>query len=682
MGLRKSKLLSIRILFVFILLSFQAKLQELSSLDMINQRIEFVLESGQDDNIDLTNLFSSLTNYLKHPLNLNLASENELQQLMLLNDFQISALINHRIVNGKLISIYEVQAIEHWDNQTIEIILPFVTVDDKLEQPLLTKATLLKESEAVLISRYQQNLESKKGYSIQDTSASRYLGNSSGLYERFRLSYRTNFSLGFTMEKDPGEVLSNKGFDFNSAHLYFQGGKYLKSFAVGDYQVEIGQGVNFWTGYAFGKSADILQIKKSATPIRPYTSADESRFMRGGAVHLNYRKFNLLTFYSSKQIDASLQFDTLIDFYSSSITQNGLHRTASELQRKHQVNEQVLGSSLNYKSRNFEVGVSAVQQSYNQPLLKDTLPYNQFDFRGTNLLNTSLYYNWMFQNIVLFGEIVPKKDLTKAALLQGLLISLDKTSSLTFLYRSYGIGYHSFYNNAFANGSKVQNEQGFFVGYNKSISKYWQLNAYVDLVNYPWLKYQVDQPSKGADYLIQLTYRPTKQLEFYARFRTRIQEKNQASTTNSIDILESNNRKNIRFHLSYKLSDEVSLKSRVEIVDLNNSEKGMLMYQDIVWKSTHPLKVSMRFAFFQSDNYDTRIYTYESNVLGVYSVPSFYNKGSRVYGMLNYTFFRRLDCWLRIGRTIYDDQTTIGSGLEEITGNKKTEIVFQLRFEM
>ena len=54
------------------------------------------------------------------------------------------------------------------------------------------------------------------------------------------------------------------GFDFYSAHAFYKGGKYLRSVALGDYQIQIGQGLNFWSGYAFGKSADVTNVKKSA----------------------------------------------------------------------------------------------------------------------------------------------------------------------------------------------------------------------------------------------------------------------------------------------------------------------------------------------------------------------------------------------------------------------------------
>ena len=63
---------------------------------------------------------------------------------------------------------------------------------------------------------------------------------------------------------------------------------------MGDYQIQIGQGLNTWSGYAFGKTADIFSSKKTANYLRPYTSADENRFFRGAATNLGYKNFNLI----------------------------------------------------------------------------------------------------------------------------------------------------------------------------------------------------------------------------------------------------------------------------------------------------------------------------------------------------------------------------------------------------
>ena len=59
-------------------------------------------------------------------------------------------------------------------------------------------------------------------------------------------------------------------------------------------------------------------------------------------------------------------------------------------------------------------------------------------------------------------------------------------------------------------------------------------------------------------------------------------------------------------------------------------------------------------------------------------IPS--HKGYRYYVMLNYDITKKLSLWLRWAQTIYSNKRSVGSGLDEISGNKKSEIKVQARY--
>src|SRR3989344_3283291 len=243
--------------------------------EIIQQRVEFISEQYESEEIDLTNLFDQLNYYFDHPINLNSTDGEDLRSLGLLTEVQITNILLHRKQFGKFISIYELQSLTYWDLATIQLVLPFIRVDDRLDQLHLTFKDAIQEGKFELYTRYQRTPEQKPGYtevsdSVLAASNSYYHGNPDRYYTRFRYTYRTNLSLGFTAEKDPGEE-------------FFKGGKYIRSVALGDYLVQIGQGLNTWSGYAFGKTADIFASKKTANMLRPYTSVDENRFFRGAA---------------------------------------------------------------------------------------------------------------------------------------------------------------------------------------------------------------------------------------------------------------------------------------------------------------------------------------------------------------------------------------------------------------
>lgn len=686
------------LLIVSLIVSFLSYSQESEKEQVIQQRIEFISEQLESENLDLTDVVAQLNYYYDHPLNLNTASPDELRQLNLLNDVQINDLILHRELYGKLISLYELQSLTYWDMETIRLVQPFIKVDDKLDQLHANFKEMFKNGKFEAYFRYQRILEDKAGYedvadSVLNNSNSYYHGNQDHYYTRFRYSYRTNLSIGFTADKDPGEEFfegsQKNGFDFYSAHAFYKGGKYLKAIAIGDYQIQIGQGLNLWSGYAFGKTADVMNIKKSAIPLKPYTSVNESLFLRGAAVELGYGRFSLTTFGSYKAVDGAIVADTIAEAETlvSSINISGLHRTNSEIERKHTLQESIFGTNLRYEKRAFTAGVAAVYQGYDKPYIKDTVPYNQYDFRGSSTMNLSADYSWVRRNFNFFGEVSYAGYSGGVALLQGLLISLDKRVSLALLYRNYGRSYHSFYNAGLAEGSKTQNEEGLYSGLRVNLTKKITVNTYADLFRFPWLKYQVDAPSSGHEFLIQPSYKPSRSLEIYVRFREQLKSKNSRVSDGTITNLEEVLQRNYRFNLSYKVNDDVRIKSRIEYVTVDRQsvgkQDGMIFTQDIIYSpKSNPLDITLRYALFDTDSYDTRIYTYENNALYTFSIPAYYYKGSRAYILLRFNFFRKADFWVRFGRSIFADRDSISSGSEQITGNTKTDLTVQLRIKL
>lgn len=684
------------ILLLFLCFGISAFSQEKS--EVVQQRIEFIAEQLETEEIDLTNVVQQLNYYYDHPLNLNGATAEELDELNLLSDVQISDLLLHIKLFGKLITIYELQSLEYWDLQTIQLVQPFVKVDDKLESLHISLKEAVNQGNYELYMRYQTTPEEKSGYqqvsdSVLQASNNFYYGNPDRYYSRFRYSYRTNLSIGVTGEKDAGEQFfrgaQKDGFDFYSAHAFFKGGKYLKALAVGDYQVQIGQALNLWSGYAFGKTADVTNIKKTANPIRPYTSVDETRFMRGAAVDLGFGPFSLLAFASMKKVDASVLADSLFDDleFVTSINLSGLHRTNSEIQKKDALTEKMAGANIRYRNRNLQMGIAGVYQGYDKDFNKSMQPYNQFDFRGKEMVSLSGDYSYVIRNFNFFGEASRSSYSGNWANVHGVLFSLDSRASFSLLYRNYQKGYQTFYNNGFSEGSNTQNENGIYAGFKLKLSSAWTLNTYADLFAFPWMKYQVDAPTAGHELLIQPSYKPNKQLEIYARFRQQLRQKNSRDSDGTVTPIEDVLQRNYRLNLSYAVSEFFTVKSRIEYVTIhrpsNTTENGLIITQDVLFKPKNlPFDLSLRYALFDTDSYDTRIYTYENNALYVFAVPAYYYQGSRGYMLIRYSFLKRFDLWVRYGTFIYNNHKTLGSGAEEIQGSKKSDITVQLRIKL
>ena len=170
----------------------------------------------------------------------------------------------------------------------------------------------------------------------------------------------------------------------------------------------------------------------------------------------------------------------------------------------------------------------------------------------------------------------------------------------------------------------------------------------------------------------------------------RIREKDKLENTGvdlteGIDYLVHEKQTNYRFHYSYKVSESFKLKGRVELINYNKEEvpfeTGYLIYQDILFKTKKlPFSFAFRYAIFDTESFNSRIYAYENDVLYAFSIPAYSNRGVRTYLTVRYHIKRGVDLWLRYGLTYYDNLDVVSSGLEEIQGNHKQEIKAQLRF--
>ena len=672
--------------------------KEQSDASIIEATIEMIAENAEDEDIDYTTLFDELNYLISHPINLNNCTSEDLSGLMLLNEIQINSLLSHIDVNGKLIAIYELQSISGFDLQTIINILPFVRVKRDFETLSITPKEVFKNGKHELFLRTQVLLEDQKGFLPIDSADlaaspnSRYVGSKPKVYTRYRFKYGRNISIGFTGEKDAGEEFfsgsQEQGYDYLSGHIFARDLGVVKRLAIGDFQVQLGQGLTMWSGLAFGKSADVMNIKKSAQIIRPYTSVDENAFLRGAATTIAIKNFEVTAFFSKKKIDANISVaDTnsqeVIEV--TSFQQSGTHATPGELEDKDAIDETLFGGNIAYKTRRLKIGATVSSSAYSANLNRNLAEYSQFDFSSDANLNFGADYSYIFKNVNVFGEVSRSKN-GGMAYLNGAIISLDSRLSLSIFHRHYDRNFQNLFSNAIGESSRNVNEDGWYIGAVSRINRRWTLSAYYDVFEFPWLRFRTDAPSIGSEWLVQLNYKPSKKIEMYIRGRREIKQENETGISEGIDYLVNRKRTYLRYHVSYKVSDELRLKSRLEVSEFilgdREPEKGFLVYQDVSYKmSQAPVTFSFRFAMFETDTYNARIYAYETDVLYAFSIPAYFYRGTRMYFMTRVKLMKRVDLWVRYAQTYFDNRSVISSGLTEIQGNTKSEVKAQLRIK-
>ncbi|MCB0819049.1 MAG: helix-hairpin-helix domain-containing protein [Bacteroidetes bacterium] len=667
-----------------------------SNQNMIEKKIENLAETTSED-VDYTNILENLSFFQDHPLELNTADKDQLEQLLMLDEFQISNLLAHRERFGKFLSVYELQAVEGFDLPTIYRLLPYVKVTRDLNRLNISFRDMIKYSTNEMFLRVTQNIEEQKGFSpateeeLAASPNSRYLGSPQRVFARYRFRYGNYFSAGITAEKDAGEEFfkgsQKQGFDFMTAHFAVRNIGKLKSLNIGDYQAQFGQGLTFWSGFAFGKTADAMNVKRSAQGLKPYTSVNENLFLRGVATSWTLGKFEITAFGSDKKVNSNA---SAVDSVSqdiqafSSFNLSGYHRTVSELQDKANLREQIYGSHIKFSRRRLELGLTGVSYNYSADLQRSNDPYNEFEFQGRKNTNLGVDYNYIYRNFNFFGEAARSIN-GGTAVTSGLIASLDPRFSLSMLYRNFSRDYHGIYTAAISEGSRNINEKGMYVGFVAKPIKYFTVSAFIDRWNYPWLKYLVDAPTNGYDGLIQVNYTPSKAVDMYFRYRDRNRPRNNSLDEEAvIDYPIGQLQKNYRFDIVYKISPSFRLRNRVELVRFSQpgleTQSGYMILQDIVYKPlSKPVSFSFRYALFDTDGYNTRIYAYENDVLYSFSIPAYYYKGSRTYLTLKYNLTRKIDLWFRYAQFFYANRSSTGSGLTEVQGPVRSDFRVQAR---
>lgn len=669
-----------------------------------NQNLELLGESNGEEDADYTNLIDHWNFLRTHPLNLNFANSEALQNLGLLNDLQIVSLLNHIQQNGKLLSLLELQGIKGFDLETISRIRPYVYVKETFDETQLNFKDIIKNSKQEIILRYQQILEPQKGFrarsteDLQNSPSQYYVGDPSRTYLRYRIQSGSLFSAGLIAEKDAGETFKkidslNKkpGFDFYTAHIFIRNVKFVKALAIGDYQAAFGQGLILWRGFAFGKSSMIANVKRSAPGLRAYNSVDENRFFRGAATTLKFGKIETSLMYSRKKIDANVsRYDTLnngaLDAEEiSSIIQSGYHSTINELKDRRNILETVYGGNVSYKGKAFSAGITGQYLNYSASVLESPKNYNQFDFKGKSNYNFGIDFNYVYRNFNLFGEAGISKS-GGIAFCAGSIMAIDPKINLVVFARHFDKKYQNLLASPVAENTFPQNEQGIYIGTEIKLPSQLSLNIYLDQFRFPWLKYKNSNLSEGYDFFSQVSWNPNKKTEMYLRFRsrTKTEDHNMEELYNYAVPVKQNN---YRYNVSFQLLPYLKLRSRIEYLTLYKQgeipEEGALFFQDIVFKKMgFPLEVTARYGLFQTDTYNSRVYAYENDVLYSFSIPAQYEKGSRAYLLLNYTLGKHIELWLRIAQTLYYNKSVISeSSLTEIQGPSKTEVKFQMRLK-
>lgn len=630
-------------------------------------------------------------------INLNHASVEELANLHLLSKSQINSFMEHRQRYGKLLTIYELKCIAHFDDQTIESLLPFVYITDlgMYHSGLdFIQEALMAESH-YFIGRLERTLEAQKGYSKDAGPSSKYKGNPYRYYCSYHLNHKEHISLGLTLEKDPGEALlwdhsrRTYVFDHIVGHIQVHNFGWLKRMILGNFTMATGQGLVFANGMYMAKSAEsVLFVKRNHIGLIPFKSLLESAYFQGVGVTLSKKQIELTMYASLKRSDSRMHQDTSLfdEEYISTIYNTGFHRTSKEYNSKNGILQRDIGYNLRWVRQSLAIGNSVSYTDFQNPQTKNLVPvqpqpllYNANIFKGSANWVSSLDFSYQYRNLNLFGEYA--RQIKGQGYVLGMQLSLGRHMDIACLFRDYNSFFNSFYANGFAEYFNNNDERGYYVGIKLSPHKKWTFTAYHDLFMNQQLKYRQYTPGHGAEYLISVTYKPQKKVGIFMQLRHEQKDKNiPSSDENSYKTMPAS-RYLLSINLKYEVEKNLVLQTKLysSLHKQSQSNKGIVLAQDISYKHQRT-SFAARCALFDINNYNSRIYLYERDVLYAFSFPAYDGRGLRYYVVIQYVLFKHLKIGLKWSQTRYYDREVVGTGAEATEGNIINDLKVQVQW--
>jgi len=108
--------------------------------------------------------------------------------------------------------------------------------------------------------------------------------------------------------------------------------------------------------------------------------------------------------------------------------------------------------------------------------------------------------------------------------------------------------------------------------------------------------------------------------------------------------------------------------------------KGMALEQLVAYRPAGPLKGTLQFVVFGIPGWDQRIYLYEPGLYQQFQFPVYNGSGQKITGVVSYTPARRITAGIKCSVVRYEHQHTLGTGNDQMEGNRQWESGIQLRF--
>lgn len=668
----------ISLLFVLLVVSQMYAQQE-------SEWVRYYNDIATIDDIEAENwedIYDMLCEMEEHPINLNRATPEDLEQMPFLTYSQIEDICEYLYMYGSMKTFSELEMIKSLDASRRKLLQCFTYLgsDERDNTRFPSAKNITRYGRHELMATAKLPFYERKGQ-----TNGKYIGDKYKHSLRYTFNYGDFIKIGFTGSKDAGEPFfkdkNNLGYDSYSAYIQFKHLGPIDIAVLGDYKLSFGMGLVVNSDFNLGKMAMITNLGRTSNVIRGNTSPYGENRYRGAAFMFRIaHPLTLSTFVSYKGVDATMNMDSLS---VSTIVTSGYHRTETEMAKKNNTFMTDAGVNVNYRANGLHFGATALYTHINPRLSPNTSSIYRFYYpSGSDFFNASINYGYTHHLFTVNGETAVNGD-GRIATINSISANISDNLTALVLQRFYSYKYTSMHANSFSSGGRVQNESGVYAGIDWNCLPHLSLMAYSDYAYYAWPRYYTSITSHAWDNMLQATY-SRKCWSLAARYRINMKERDNKDKTFLTDYIEHR----ARLAVTIEPSEVLQTKTQIDYARVNYMQTDcgyaatqMIMLAPCMDANKLPwLKLYASLTYFDSDSYNSRLYVYERGLQYSYYIPSFYGKGMRYTFMVKANLRKHFTMSAKIGVTDYFNRTTIGSGYQTINASSQTELDLQIKY--
>ncbi len=501
-----------------------------------------------------------------------------------------------------------------------------------------------------------------------------YPGTPLDLYHRLEGHYKDWLSVGLLAQKDAGE---SDPVDHIAGYINLRLFNKRINVILGNFYASAGTGLILSPPYGMeSRTLDIRMPSGALSDLQKFLSTHESFGFAGIGIAANMLNTSSILFFSSKNLDPLLDPSSGLIY---GIKETGLHRTSTELRGRGSLHESSIGCILSFKIFSFpniETGFSLLRTIY-QPQItynlesrsESMIRRNFYHFSGKQIDNLALFTRVTAGQYYLAGEIAISRPGKHAYQISGGVIR--RKTCIAISYRELSpVFYAPFGRTPVSLSGFAANHRALRILLSTKLTGHMALNAV-------W--------TQEKD-----LYRPTGQ-QFPGHYRRFLLQMRISTHPGALLIIryqhnrDLNNagRQILRFNMENKISSDLKLRSRLELISDQNWQGriGLAMFQDVQWQFLPFILLISRMTFFHTWNYNLRLYEFENDVPGVLRTIANYGSGNKWYFIVRIDPSDKLSLWIKVRQYFMDDVPSIGGGNDLIYGNVKTDFRIQFRYQ-